>query len=173
MRRKYTKEILAPIVKESLSISEVLRKLGLAVAGGTHYYISNIIKEYKLDTSHFLGSRANSGSNHKGGPSKRPPNDILVLRSVGYRAKTKHLVRALKEIGRSYVCEVCGNKGIWNKKLLMLQVNHINGNWLDDRLENLQFLCPNCHSQTPGWCRRLDSKCLKRRSSPIGSRQTA
>ena len=27
--------------------------------------------------------------------------------------------------------------------------------WLDDRQENLQFICPNCHSQTEGWCGSL------------------
>lgn len=44
-------------------------------------------------------------------------------------------------------CALYGNKGEWNNKPLTLQLDHINGNHQDYRLENLRLLCPNCHSQ--------------------------
>jgi 5-methylcytosine-specific restriction endonuclease McrA len=47
-----------------------------------------------------------------------------------------------------YECSECGNKGKHNNKTLSLQLDHVNGNGQDHRLENLRFLCPNCHSQT-------------------------
>ena len=47
-----------------------------------------------------------------------------------------------------YKCAICGNIGEWNGKQLVLQLDHINGDHFDNRLENLRFLCPNCHSQT-------------------------
>jgi Zn finger protein HypA/HybF involved in hydrogenase expression len=47
-----------------------------------------------------------------------------------------------------YECSVCFNKGIYNDKPLSLQLEHINGISDDNRLSNLEFLCPNCHSQT-------------------------
>lgn len=47
-----------------------------------------------------------------------------------------------------YVCAKCGNKGEWQGEKLNLQLHHINGINNDNRLENLTFLCPNCHSQT-------------------------
>lgn len=47
-----------------------------------------------------------------------------------------------------YKCACCGNTGEWNGRPLVLQLDHINGDNCDNRLENLRFLCPNCHSQT-------------------------
>ena len=46
-------------------------------------------------------------------------------------------------------CECCGIGEEWNGKHLVLELDHINGNSRDHRLENLRILCPNCHSQTP------------------------
>lgn len=52
-----------------------------------------------------------------------------------------------------YQCE-CGLKDTYNGKHLVLQLDHINGIRNDHRLENLRFLCPNCHSQTDTYCGR-------------------
>ena len=47
-----------------------------------------------------------------------------------------------------YLCEKCGNDGKWQGTVLALQLDHRNGVNNDHRLENLRWLCPNCHSQT-------------------------
>ena len=149
---KYTKERLAPIVKTSISLAEVIRKLEIKWSGGQQQNIKRWIKLYELDTSHFLGAAANSGERHKGGAKKKHFSEVLVLRDDdNRRVSAFKLRRALIESGREYKCCECGNEGEWNGKELRLQVNHKNGNWLDNRACNLEFMCPNCHSQTPGW----------------------
>lgn len=56
-------------------------------------------------------------------------------------------VHKLKE----YKCEKCGNTGYWLNQPITLELHHKNGNRHDNRLENLQYLCPNCHSQTSNY----------------------
>lgn len=152
VRRRYTKELLEEAARKSISVAGVLRALGLRQAGGTQSLIARRLREYGVDTSHFLGATANSGEQHRGGPGKNPWQKVLVLRTEGRREYAYRLRRALIESGVDYCCKNCGLKGEWNGKALMLQINHKNRDWLDDRRDNLEFLCPNCHSQTPGWC---------------------
>jgi hypothetical protein len=76
---KYTKELLEPIIKESISIAQVLRKLGKKQAGGTHSNLAKNIKKFSIDTSHFLGAAANCGDNHKGGSDKKSWQEVLVI----------------------------------------------------------------------------------------------
>ncbi len=145
---KYTKELLEDAVRSSLSFAQVIRHIGLKQAGGTQINIKRRIKSYKIDTSHFLGSASNSGPGHVGGPAKKTWQEILVLRTGDYRTKPFQLRRAMIESGIEFKCCMCNNPGLWRGKHLRLENDHRNGNWLDDRRENLRFMCPNCHSQT-------------------------
>src|SRR5579884_2390283 len=104
---KYTKEVLEVAVRQNVSVTGVLRSLGLKLAGGTHAYISRRIKEFELDTSHFLGQAANQGPHHKGA-RKIPWWEILVLRTSGRRQKSHVLRRSLLALGREYRCAAEG-----------------------------------------------------------------
>jgi 5-methylcytosine-specific restriction endonuclease McrA len=73
--------------------------------------------------------------------------DILIENST-YANISRLKERLLQENKLEYKCAICGNNGRWLDKPLSLQLDHINGNHMDHRLENLRFLCPNCHAQT-------------------------
>ena len=133
MPTKYTKEILEDAAKHNTSIYGVLRYIGVGTnSGGMHHYISGRIKKFGIDTSHFLGVRSNCGKNHKGGPTKRTADEILVLKFSGPKEKRKKLYSALLEIGREEKCERCGLDNKWNGESLTLQIDHKNGNNLDN-----------------------------------------
>lgn len=149
---KYTRELLAEAAAQSTSVTGVLRLLGLRIAGGTHYHISKRMRAFGIDTSHFTGSAHNRG---KASGRRVPPERRLVVLPPGTtRMPGDRLLRALLAIGRPERCGECGLPAIWNGKPLRLQVDHINGDFLDNRQENPQLLCPNCHSQTPTFGKR-------------------
>lgn len=85
----------------------------------------------------------------------RDPSSVLVedsIQSTGYIKKVL-LAFNLKE----YKCECCEITS-WNGKDLILELDHINGNNRDHRIENIRFLCPNCHSQTGNFRGRNNGK---------------
>ena len=147
---KYTYEALSPIVESSLSYAEVLRRLGMKQAGSSQSNIKRLVQKFRISTDHFLGQSRNHGNNHRGGPGKATAAEILILRDpLSHHEKAVRLRRAMIDIGVAYCCAICGMEPVWNSKPLMLTVDHINGSRHDNRKENLRFLCPNCHSQTP------------------------
>ena len=145
-RTKITDEMLADAVRISFSFAEVMRILGLKGVGGNHTHYSRRAKNLQLDMSHFTGQLWSKG---KTLPKKRVAENILVDRTEtkGSRQKSSMLTRALLEISIPHCCDKCGQLPEWLGFPLTLDVDHINENWLDDRRENLRFLCPNCHSQ--------------------------
>jgi hypothetical protein len=146
---KYTSEVLRAAVKESKSVASVLRLIGARPSGGLHKHISRRLKYFSIDTSHFTGKAANSGDGHVGGPRKLSWNEILVYdRRDSRKEDSFKLRRAMLESGIPYVCFKCNALPVWNGGVLTLEAEHKNGNNLDNRRDNLGFICPNCHSQT-------------------------
>lgn len=141
-------EAVIQAVKDSYSISEVLRKLELNNTGGNREWLQGKISSFKLDTSHFTGQGHMKGKINKL-QKKDLKKDILKENSS---FNTNHLrERLIKEGLKEYKCECCGNTE-WNEKPIPLQLHHINGIRTDNRIENLQILCPNCHAQTDNYC---------------------
>jgi hypothetical protein len=80
-----------------------------------------------------------------------PLEELLVC---GRKTSRRHLKMRLVDAGlKENACEICGLTE-WRGGPLAVQLHHRNGDGLDNRLENLEFLCPNCHSQTENWAGR-------------------
>jgi 5-methylcytosine-specific restriction endonuclease McrA len=83
-------------------------------------------------------------------PTKIPTIEILDGRHPYYQT-LKLKKRLIKEGIKENKCDICGITE-WNGKLISMQLDHINGDSHNHKLENLRMICPNCHSQTETYC---------------------
>lgn len=149
-KRKLDDVALKIAIDSSLTMREAAKKAGLTFA---------TFKRYAVELGLYRQNQGGRGTVR----SKMIPEAILVYdrRGQGKREKHIYLERCLLAIGRKYECEVCHNQGQWCGNQLTLQIDHINGDPVDNRPDNLRFLCPNCHWQTPTHspkCRRGENK---------------
>jgi hypothetical protein len=149
--RRPTAAELADAVAASYSLAETLRHLQQPDNGSKRALLKGWIAEDGLSTAHFLGQ-----AHQRGKPGYTPIRraaDLLVKHEGKCRTRTVFLRRALMEIGVPERCTECGTGPVWGGRPMTLEIDHINGDWSDDRAENLRLLCPNCHAVTSTWCR--------------------
>lgn len=147
---------ICELIKNSNNINQVCSKLGIVGTNSNYKKIYSIIEKYKIDTSHFCVITNMTHSN-----SKRDLNDIL-RENTSYPS-SKLWKRLIKEGLKEKKCECCGLTE-WQGKEIPLELHHINGNHNDNRIENLQLLCPNCHAQTDNFCKANGVKLPKKRN---------
>lgn len=149
MKYNLTREGLEEAVIKCESFADVCRALGIKnIRGGSYERVKCRIKEFNIDTSHFLGQAVLAGKRNPACFQRKHSNEEILSKGKVNRVSHKMLKRALLESGIHYKCKNCLLE-TWLDKTITLEVDHINGDWSNCLIENLRFLCPNCHSQTP------------------------
>ena len=152
--RRWTESELEQATLNSTSIRQVLSKLRLREAGGNYKQIKKYLDLYKIGYSHFKGRGWNKGMKMPFSP--RIPLELIMVRNSNYQSY-KLKARLLRSGLKKQTCEICGWAQSSQDGRLPLELDHINGDSKDNRLENLRILCPNCHSLQPTH-RGLNSK---------------
>jgi hypothetical protein len=162
MGRRYTDAQLKQAVAEGTSIRQVLAALGLAPAGGNYSAIKERLQRLQIDISHFTGQGWKRGNATPVVPAT-PVAELLRegVRVQSYKLKRKLLAARLKEPK----CENCGLER-WLDGSIPLELDHINGDPLDNRLENLRIVCPNCHALTDTYRGKKLAKCRDETAPP-------
>lgn len=136
------------IVKNNYSIIGCLKAQRLIPAGGNYKIFHKKVKFLNLDISHFTGQGHLKGKTNPWIPEMSIEEAFIENGSLtSYKLNRKIRKYNLKE----YKCSKCGISD-WLGQELSLHLDHINGINNDNRLDNLRFLCPNCHSQTNTYC---------------------
>lgn len=140
--QKFTLDEIKAICAKSQSYRQFALKLGYSENSTDS--VKKLIDEYQLDISHFKGQ----------GWSK----DSVDMSIFQYNksCKSDTMIRALT-ILRGWKCEKCGRTD-WEGQKIPLCIHHIDGNHINNQIENLQILCPNCHAQTDNYCGRNKNK---------------
>lgn len=151
VKRKFTDASAVEAIKDKslCSVSAVLKKLGMPPeSGSTHRLIRTIATKYGLDTSHWLGQAWARGIHE----SKKSDADYFCIRKA--RISGEWLLKSILRRGlATRQCNQC-KLTTWMKKPIPIEVHHINGNPLDNRIQNLEVLCCNCHALTPNFGRK-------------------
>jgi 5-methylcytosine-specific restriction endonuclease McrA len=134
--KQINKNHFIDVCQKSNSMAEAAVKLEL------HF---NTFKRYAIKFDCYQTNQSGKGLK-KNAPPKIDLQEILEGKHPHFQTfKLKN--RLLKEKIIVNKCDICGIEE-WNDKKINMELDHIDGNRTNHRIENLRMLCPNCHSQT-------------------------
>lgn len=149
------------LVANSKTLTEILAYFGMRNIGHNNLTLKKRLREEGIDYSHIpLGQGAHFKTKRFINRSKKTleqcMQEIFITNRVGDKKIVRTYIRYYKLIEDK--CRHCSLTTEWNGKPLTLQLEHINGDSTDDRVENLCWLCPNCHSQTDTYTGKANRK---------------
>jgi hypothetical protein len=131
-------------------------------AGGNHRTLRKYAEEiWRISVEHF-----DPNGVRRVAPRREPTPwaEVLVENSTYTRGVLKR--RLLREGIKQARCELCGQGEVWRGRSMALILDHINGVATDNRLENLQIVCPNCAATLDTHCGKLNRRVLEPRDCP-------
>jgi len=141
---KYTNEEIEQIIKEYDNMWQFCKSIG---------YTNKSSKTYKLVRKNLIDRGISIPyKERKGVDTTRKPDEEVFCENSTYDNKELKK-RIIRQNRLEYKCSSCSVTE-WMGQPLTLQLDHINGVNTDNRIKNLRFMCPNCHSQTPTWGRK-------------------
>lgn len=140
IKSKYKEKELELILKSCTTIADGLRKLNLKPNGG-HGLLRKLIKKILVNQGTYLGQHHKKNL----GKIRKENNEIFVENSnlSSFKVKSHLFKRNIKK----RICENCLNTN-WLKNKIPLELHHKDGNPRNNKIKNLQILCPNCHAFT-------------------------
>lgn len=151
-------EEIQNMLDNSISICDFFRKIEQRDVGGNRKTLYRFIENNGLSLERLVSNRNKSVLAGSFSVNKKEEKDILCENSSVNRNVVKTYI--IKNKLLEYKCFICDNKGEWLNKEIVLHLDHINGIGNDNRLDNLRFLCPNCHSQTETYAGKNYKSCL-------------
>ena len=147
---RYSEEEARVAVAAARSHFDAMVRLGVRPAGGNHATLKKYLALWGISTDHFdRGARP---------PTREAlPLEEVLVEGSNYerkRLKRRHVEEGLKRLR----CEMCGQGETWRGLRMGLILDHVNGVWNDNRLENLRFLCPNCNATLDTHCGRKNKR---------------
>jgi hypothetical protein len=161
-QKLFDRELIEKLLQEKNSYSEILEYLELPRNGGNCFTtLKSNIKKWGIDTTNFeLKQKENRKNILKEANQGRKADleEILIYNSKRNLSGNALKKRLYDEGLKERKCEECGQSENWKGKKISLILDHINGDRVDNRIENLRIICPNCNATLDTHCGKNKTK---------------
>ena len=148
-------EALVTAVLNAKNMTQVMMNLKRADSSAGRKTIKKYIAKYEINISHFETAKERYERVLRPYQDKniRIDNSNIFIENSTYLSGVNLKKRLFEDGLKERICEKCGQNEIWNGEKISLILDHINGIHNDNRIENLQILCPNCNATLLTHCR--------------------